>query len=92
MADEHTNITLTDEWALLVTAGDDFTLTLPRRAGPVEVVPMATETEPAAGLIGHVLSPAGREAFNRPLSGPGYVYARAPQGSAIVALSSWTPA
>ncbi len=63
MADEHFNITLTDAWSLLVAAGDDFTLTLPRRAGPVEVVPMATETEPAADLIGHVLSPAGREVF-----------------------------
>ena len=89
MAYEHQNFTLTDAWSLLVAAGDDFTLTLPRRAGPVEVVPMATATAPAADLIGHVLSPAGREAFNRPLSGPGYLYGRAPQGTAIVAVSRW---
>ena len=44
MAYEHQNFTLTDAWSLLVAAGDDFTLTLPRRAGPVEVVPMATAT------------------------------------------------
>lgn len=89
MAYEHQNFTLTDAWSLLVAAGDDFTLTLPRRAGPVEVVPMATATAPALDLIGHVLSPAGREAFNRPLSGPGYLYGRAPQGTAIVAVSTW---
>jgi hypothetical protein len=92
MADAHTNITLTDAWALLVTAGDDFTLTLPRLPGPVELVPMATETAPDDDLIGHVLSPSIREAFNRALSGPGYIYGRATQGDTLIALSAWTPA
>lgn len=91
MADAHVNIILNEDWEPLVTVGDDFTLTLPRRGGPVEVVPMATATPPADNLIGHVLSPTGREAFNRSLSGPGYIYGRSLQEEAVIALSTWTP-
>ena len=92
MADKTDNITLTSSYALLVTTGDDFLLTLPRNDGQVEIVTMAAESAPNAALIGHCLTPAHREGLNRALSGPGYVYGRAPAGDARITLSHWTPA
>ena len=91
MANATANVTLTSSYALLVTAGDDFLLTLPRNDGQVEIVTMAAESAPNAALIGHCLTPAHREGLNRALSGPGYVYGRAPAGDARITLSHWTP-
>ena len=91
MANATANVTLTSSYALLVTAGDDFLLTLPRNDGQVEIVTMAAESAPNAAIIGHCLTPAHREGLNRALIGPGYVYGRAPAGDARITLSHWTP-
>jgi hypothetical protein len=40
---------------------------------------------------GHTLMADSREAWNRALAGPGYIYARALNGAAQVELTTWTP-
>ena len=92
MADTTKNLTLTADYQLIVAAGDDFLLTLPRNQGAIEVVPMPGASSPAASLVGHVLGPDKREGMNRAVLGPGAVYARAPGGPVLVTLSHWTPA
>lgn len=82
---------LTGDWSLLVTAGDEFTLTL-RDGSPVRVAAQDAATAPASLDTGHTLMADPREAWNRALAGPGYIYARAMLGAAKVELSAWTPA
>jgi hypothetical protein len=89
MATKYPNTTLTDDWTLLVTSGDEFTLTSPSGT-PIAIATMASAESPSAGA-GHTLNTTNREAWNRALAGPGYVYARAPGASAIVELTTWTP-
>ena len=92
MADTTENLTLTADYQLIVAAGDDFLLTLPRNQGSIEVVPMPGASPPNASLVGHVLGPDQREGMNRAVSGPGALYARAPGGTVLVTLTHWTPA
>lgn len=87
------NPTLGPQWTLLVTAGDEFLLTLLSREQPIECAVSDTMATPA-GIDGHILSSGGDGGMNRSLIGPGYVYARPVQprgGTAIVALTAWTP-
>jgi len=91
MADHHDNLVLTAAYQKIVEAGDSFLLTLPRNQGCIEVVPWSGQSPPAASLVGHVLGPDKREGLNRDLSGPGAIYARAPSGAVLVALTHWTP-
>jgi len=104
-----TNPTVTGAWTLLVNAGDEFLLTLPQVSQILYVAiggghsssdESSSETDsdweldaPAAGLLGHSLTP-GADGLNRALLGPGPVYARCadPLASVTVALTAWTPA
>lgn len=81
---------LTGDWSLLVTAGDEFTLTL-RDGSPVRIAAQDAAAAPDSLDTGHTLMADTREAFNRALSGPGYVFARAMNGAAKVELTTWTP-
>ncbi len=88
------NPILGPQWTFIVTAGDEFLLTLLNREQPIEVAVSDTLATPA-GIEGHVLSSGGDGGMNRALIGPGYVYARPVQprgGTATVALTTWTPA
>lgn len=80
---------LTSAWSLLVNAGDEFTMTL--RDNPVRVVAQDTATAPLSLDIGHTLMAQPREAWNRALAGPGYLYARAVGSSATAEVTTWTP-
>ncbi len=84
-----TNPELLPAWSLLVTAGDDFLLTLPDTGGIVELAVSDTEDEPT--VSGHVLIALQGEGLNRTLVGPGYVYGRA-RTTTTVTLTAWTPA
>lgn len=85
-----TNPSLTTAWAQIVTAGDEFFLTLPfSTRTSVEVAISDTETDPT--VQGHVLRGDQFESVNRALVGPGYVYARSQSGTVPVILSAWTP-
>lgn len=84
------NTALTSAWTLLVASGDEFTLTLPG-ATPVRVCAQDAAVAPASLEDGHTLMADSREAWNRALSGPGYIYARAINGAARVELTTWTP-
>lgn len=87
-----TNTTLTTDWSLLVTSGDEFLLTLPTTgAVAIDVATADTESAPAGTLLGHRLQTAEHEALSRALIGPGYVYARAISASCTVAVTAWTP-
>lgn len=85
-----TNPTISPDWTKIVTAGDEFTLTI---STPnyhfIEVA--VSDTDVAPTVDGHQLqSPS--ESFNRTLSGPGYVYAKSCSGvSTKVILTAWTP-
>lgn len=81
---------LTGDWSLLVTAGDEFTLTL-RDGSPVRIAAQDAAVTPASLEDGHTLMADSREAWNRALAGPGYIYARALNGAARVELTTWTP-
>ena len=86
-----TNPTLTNAWSLIVTAGDEFTLSC-RNAAPVELAVSDTETAPTI-TSGHILVPHQNEGANRATVGPGYVYARLAGGQTgpiPVVLHSWT--
>ena len=84
------NTALTSAWTLLVASGDEFTLTMPG-ATPVRVCAQDAAVAPASLEDGHTLMADSREAWNRALAGPGYIYARAINGAARVELTTWTP-
>lgn len=85
-----TNPSLTTAWAKIVTAGDDFLLTLPfATANSVEVATKDTDVAPA--VQGHVLRGRKGDTLTRSQLGPGYVYARSVGGAATVVLNAWTP-
>jgi hypothetical protein len=84
-----TNPELTSAWSSLVTAGDDFLLTLPDTGGIVEIA--ISDTEESPSVAGHVLIALQGEGLNRTLVGPGYVYGRARE-TVTVTLTAWTPA
>lgn len=96
-----TNPVLTPEWSVLVTAGDEFFLTLLNpnllhdlltqtvSGLTVEVAVADTETVPT--VAGHVLRADYSEGLTRDLLGPGHVYARTRRDSVVVALTAWTP-
>lgn len=79
-------------WNLIVSEGDDFLLTLPMPAQTVFVAVSDDEEGPAAALLGHPLV-AGQDGINRALLGPGPVFARCVDSTAVVtlALTTWTP-
>ena len=92
-----TNPTIfTSTWTLVVAAGDDFLLSLPF-SSPITVEVATLATEPVdpdtpdtelAGITGHLLTGSAQESINRTLIGPGYVYARSPQGALNVVLTT----
>ncbi len=70
-------------WSLLVSSGLEFTLTLPG-ASPVRLCAQDAAVAPVSLDNGHTLMADSREAWNRALAGPGYIYARAINGAARV--------
>lgn len=83
-----TNPELTTAWSSLVTAGDDFLLTLPDTGAVVEIA--VSDTAVAPTVAGHVLVAIQGEGLTRTLLGPGYVYGRTRSDSVAVALTAWT--
>lgn len=85
------NQTVTGSWQLFVGAGEDFLLTYPHQNDDIlEFAIQDTEVAPAVGLKSHTLSSLDREALNRAIVGPGYLYLRTVDGdNAIVTLTKW---
>ena len=95
------NPTITKDWELVVPAGSEFLLSLPFRANTgVEIAVMETEEAPdesGGAIFGHRIDPTGHEGITRSLVGPGYVYARTRDFSAVgttvrIALTTWVEA
>lgn len=85
-----TNPTVTTAWTKIVAVGQDFLLTLPfDSATSVEVATTDADSAPV-DIKGHILSGDQQEGMNRPLIGPGYVWAKA-AGSLPVVLNNWAP-
>jgi len=85
-----TNITVTDTWAEIVPAGDNFFLTVPHRKNRMIEVAVTEGSAPTV-TRGHRLVGEQREGLNRALVGPGAVYARCKGNDIAVALTLWTP-
>jgi hypothetical protein len=89
------NTSIDSDWALVVSEGDDFLLTAPHSSMFQIEVAIADSLEDLEGINGHLLFGNQRESINRPLIGPGDVYARTvgvPAATASVAITAWTPA
>jgi hypothetical protein len=89
------NTSIDSDWALVVNEGNDFLLTAPHSAMFQIEVAIADSIEDLEGISGHLLFGNQRESINRPLIGPGDVYARTvgvPAATASVAITAWTPA
>ena len=89
------NTAIDSDWGKVVNEGDEFLLTAPYSAMFRIEVAIADSVEDLEGISGHVLFGNQRESINRPLIGPGDVYARTvgvPAATASVAITAWTPA
>ena len=87
-----TKTTLTTTYTKIADSGDEFLLSFPTTGtGKVDVATADTDSAPASTVLGHRLTTGEHEAINRALIGPGYVFARAVDGSISVALTTWTP-
>ena len=83
--------TLTDDWSLIVAAGDEFLVTIPRDAQHHVEIATSDDTDPPAAANGHLLRIDIPESMNRALIGPGAVYARTPSGTGRLVVNAWTP-
>ena len=83
-------------WQLIVADGDGFALTIPIARPSISLAIGAIDEQgapvpPAADIIGHSLCP-GRDGMTRAIFGPGPVYGRCAEWTALLALNAWSPA
>lgn len=89
-----TNLTVTAAWTVVCDNTKDFLLTLPTPGAEIEVATTDAGADPTIA-VGHRLAygrEVGKDSLNRPLIGPGHVFARTiSPATVVVALNVWVP-
>jgi hypothetical protein len=84
-----TNVTITSQWQLVVSAGDSFLLTFNGKS-PVQV---AVADSTPSGIEGHRITPITDDGINRDVIGLGDVYCRldpSVNGTVLAVVTTWT--